>query len=156
MIVQAQHIVLSVFLCYVFFLAVPAAAQEYPQGIFVGVEELKEASQPDADGFVWYRENTLTIRGDSVFLKKSLVCYRDDKKYQVASSPTTIITCEGRIDGSGSIFLRTVQCGTCQVELRQNPETGVYEEVKNRGETATIRFEGDMVHLDGVVYMKRG
>ncbi len=131
--------------------------QVHPEGLFVGVEQLgDEAPKPDESGLVWYHENVLTIRGDSLFLQKSLVCYSDGRKYNVAASPTTVSSYAGRIGDGSTVFLKIIYCETCGVELQQNPDTGVYEEIANRGTTVSIRFDGDVVHLDGVAYMKKG
>ncbi len=134
-----------------------SAQQTHPDGLFVGLEQFgKQPPKPDENGYVWYNENVLTIRGDSLFLRKTLVCYKNDTKYAVASSATTMSAYAGRIAEDGTLLLKIVQCETCGVELQQNPETGVYEEVPDRGKTVAIRFEQDMVHLDGIVYMKKG
>lgn len=129
-------------------------AQAHPEGVFVGLEPLGGATaEPDANGRMWYRENIVIIRGDSLFLEKTLLCYEQGQRLKVQST-TTSSSYVGRLV-SDTAYIRAVRCETCERELRQNPDTGVYEEVPVE-KKAHIRFEQDMVYIDGIVHMKRG
>ena len=131
----------------------------HPEGIFVGRAELKgedgTSVGKDNNGWMLYRENTLVIRGDSLFLKEAFICYIKGIRYEIAATPTTVSTFAGRIGEDSTVFLQAITCETCKRELKQNPETGVYEEVLG-GKTVVIRFKDDMVYIDDMVYMKRG
>lgn len=92
-----------------------AFGQFKPTGTFIGLEEMKNYSDPTAPKFKWFHLSTITFKGDSVFLEQSpIAIYKTDTIFSASdggfySYAGTI----GKYEGKPFLDLKLKSCDYC-------------------------------------------